>query len=120
MSSRSSSSSSAAAAAASSSSSHQSKLRPSDRRGGDQFEQRDHALTRVQKLFGLSSLAPGQQYSSTRLAYVPLELLRVTAEEKAALNALQPGKVSMHTLTNERTRSDVEPIPHRACPFGRF
>jgi hypothetical protein len=45
-------------------------------------------------MFGLNMLPEGQPYSSTRLAYIPLELLRVTAENTAALNVLQPGKKS--------------------------
>jgi hypothetical protein len=47
----------------------------------------------VQKLFGLSSLQPGQHYSSSRLAYIPLEIVSVTAEEKGAINMLQTDKV---------------------------
>ncbi len=54
----------------------------------------------VQKLFG-KSVGTNEPYSSTRLAYIPLELLRVTAEEKSALNALQPGKVSEQNCSDE-------------------
>lgn len=68
--------------------------RSSSDRKGSTYESQTAQQTRLAKLFGTAALDPGVQYSSTRLAYIPLELLRVTAEEKAALNALQPGKKS--------------------------
>ena len=50
--------------------------------------------SRVNKLFELAKVTQGQQYSSSRLAYIPLEILRTTAEDKPAKNLLQPGKVT--------------------------
>lgn len=52
------------------------------------------SLSRVQKLFGLAQATQGQQYASSRLAYIPIELLRCTAEERPAANLLQPGRKS--------------------------
>jgi len=80
-------------------------------------EHDESASSRIQKLFGKSALAAGQAYSSTRLAYIPLELLRVTAEERSALNVLQPGKKSYWSTGSGQNHELVFKIT-AACLVG--